>query len=70
MKKTKRPQINIRTTRRFQDRLARASKVLEKPAALIVREAVDDHLDELARRFPELRRESLTEDAKTRSRAA
>lgn len=45
---------NLKATNEFIERLRRASEATDRPAAQIAREAINEKLDELAERFPEI----------------
>lgn len=45
---------NFKTDDELIDRLKRASDVMDRPAAQIAREAINEKLDELAERFPQI----------------
>lgn len=48
--------LNLRVSEDFNDRLARASEVLDVPYSQIVREAVTEKLDALEKEHPEITR--------------
>lgn len=65
MAKTKDRIWNFKTDDELIDRLKRASDETGHSAAQIVRDAVNEKLDKLANRFPEINRESETEQTAT-----
>ncbi len=54
MKQPKTEKLQIRATGDFIDRLNRAAGATDRPAAQIVREAIGEKLDELAKQFPQI----------------
>lgn len=56
-------QLNMRASARWLARVRQASDALEKPVSQIVREAVDEKLDELAAKYPELSRRAQQQRA-------
>jgi len=48
--------LNLRVSEEFNERLARASEVLDIPYSQIVREAVSEKLDVLEAEHPEIKR--------------
>ena len=51
--------LNLKTDEPFMERLIRASEVLDRPYARIVRQAVNEKLDEYAEEYPELAAENF-----------
>jgi predicted DNA-binding protein len=49
--------IHIRASSELAERLSQASELADVPASQLIREAVDEKLDKLSKRFPALRRE-------------
>lgn len=56
MKANKEKMIFARVDDTFHARLERASEILERPASQIVRECVKRELDQLAKKYPALRK--------------
>jgi len=54
MKQKKDSRWNFKATEEFIDRLNRAAEVTDRPASQIVREAINEKLDELAQHFPQI----------------
>ena len=54
MKQKKNTRLNLKTTEDFIQRLMRAAAITDRPASQIAREAINEKLDELAERFPEI----------------
>jgi predicted DNA-binding protein len=50
--------LNFRVSEEFSERLNKASEILDIPYSQIVREAVNEKLERLAKRHPELREEA------------
>jgi predicted DNA-binding protein len=58
MSKQKRRLMNLRVTDEFAARLNRAAEVIDRPVSQIVREAVNEKLEQLARKHPELQQQA------------
>lgn len=48
--------IFARVDKSFHARLAKAAEILDRPASQIVRECVKRELDQLAKKYPQLRK--------------
>lgn len=54
MKQKKDVMWNFKATEEFVGRLMRAAAVTDRPASQIAREAINEKLNELAQRYPEI----------------
>ena len=63
MKQKKNTRLNLKTTEDFIQRLMRAAAITDRPASQIAREAINEKLDELAERFPEINEPTEREEA-------
>ena len=55
MKKTQDVNLNVKAPREMRDRLIKATEVTDIPYSRIIRQAINEKLDQLAKRHPELR---------------
>lgn len=65
MAKTKDRIWNFKTDDEFISRLKRASKQVDRPASQIAREAINEKLDELAEKFPQINQSPSNEQTVT-----